>query len=425
MNRLVLVILILFTCTSNNIIASTSGYTNNHNQKQPSDSILIAYLQKEYNINPTVNNQIKLLKSGEEKFIDLFEEIRKAKHHIHLEYFNFRNDSIANTLFDLLAEKVKEGVEVRALFDAFGNSSNNQPLKKKHLRAIREKGIQIEKFDPLKFPWINHAFHRDHRKIVIIDGKVGYTGGMNIADYYINGLPEIGEWRDMHARIEGKAVNDLQDIFLDMWNKTSGQNISGKEYYPNKYSITTSNDNACMIAIVDRYPKKAPEVMRNVYIKAIESANEKVQIINPYFTPVKSVKNAIKKALKNGVKVEIMIPGKSDIGFTPDAAMYIANKLRKKGANIYIFNGGFHHSKIMMVDSLYCTVGSTNLNSRSLKYDYEVNAFIFDTETTNELMELFKEDQKNSTLLTKEIYRQLTPWKKFLGWFAHLFTPFI
>ena len=425
MNRLVLVILILFTCTSNNIIASTSGYTNNHNQKQPSDSILIAYLQKEYNINPTVNNQIKLLKSGEEKFIDLFEEIRKAKHHIHLEYFNFRNDSIANTLFDLLAEKVKEGVEVRALFDAFGNSSNNQPLKKKHLKAIREKGIQIEKFDPFKFPWINHAFHRDHRKIVVIDGKIGYTGGMNIADYYINGLPEIGEWRDMHARMEGKAVNDLQDIFLDMWNKTSGQNISGKEYYPNKDSITTSNDNACMIAIVDRYPKKAPEVMRNVYIKAIESANEKVQIINPYFTPVKSVKKAIKKALKNGVKVEIMIPGKSDIGFTPDAAMYIANKLRKKGADIYIFNGGFHHSKVMMVDSLYCTVGSTNLNSRSLKYDYEVNAFIFDTETTHELMELFKEDQQNSTLLTKEIYKKRTAWKKFLGWFAHLFTPFI
>ena len=425
MNRLVLVILILFTCTSNNIIASTSVYTNNHNQKQPSDSILIAYLQKEYNINPTVNNQIKLLKSGEEKFIDLFEEIRKAKHHIHLEYFNFRNDSIANTLFDLLAEKVKEGVEVRALFDAFGNSSNNQPLKKKHLKAIREKGIQIEKFDPFKFPWINHAFHRDHRKIVVIDGMIGYTGGMNIADYYINGLPEIGEWRDMHARIEGKAVNDLQDIFLDMWNKTSGENISGKEYYPNKDSITISNDNSCMIAIVDRYPKKTPEVMRNVYIKAIESANEKVQIINPYFTPVKSVKNAIKKALKNGVKVEIMIPGKSDIGFTPDAAMYIANKLRKKGADIYIFNGGFHHSKVMMVDSLYCTVGSTNLNSRSLKYDYEVNAFIFDTETTHELMELFKEDQQNSTLLTKEIYKKRTAWKKFLGWFAHLFTPFI
>lgn len=424
MTRHLLTILIFIIYANSNIFANNSKLQK-ENKNTSSDSILIAYLKQEYGVNPTEHNNIKLLKSGEEKFLDLFEEIKKAKHHIHLEYFNFRNDSIANALFDLLGEKANEGVEVRALFDAFGNGSNNQPLKKKHLKAIREKGIQIEKFDPFKFPWINHAFHRDHRKIVVIDGKIGYTGGMNIADYYINGLPEIGEWRDMHARIEGKAVNDLQDIFLDMWNKTSGENISGKEYYPNKDSITISNDNSCMIAIVDRYPKKTPEVMRNVYIKAIESANEKVQIINPYFTPVKSVKNAIKKALKNGVKVEIMIPGKSDIGFTPDAAMYIANKLRKKGADIYIFNGGFHHSKIMMVDSLYCTVGSTNLNSRSLKYDYEVNAFIFDTETTNELMELFKEDQKNCTLLTKEVYKQRTPWKKFLGWFAHLFTPFI
>lgn len=424
MTRHLLTILIFIIYANSNIFAYNSKQQK-ENINTSSDSILIAYLKQEYGVTPTEHNNIKLLKSGEEKFLDLFEEIKKAKHHIHLEYFNFRNDSIANALFDLLGEKANEGVEIRALFDAFGNSSNNQPLKKKHLKAIREKGIQIEKFDPFKFPWINHAFHRDHRKIVVIDGKIGYTGGMNIADYYINGLPEIGEWRDMHARIEGKAVNDLQDIFLDMWNKTSGENISGKEYYPNKDSITISNDNSCMIAIVDRYPKKTPEVMRNVYIKAFESANEKVQIINPYFTPVKSVKNAIKKALKNGVKVEIMIPGKSDIGFTPDAAMYIANKLRKKGADIYIFNGGFHHSKIMMVDSLYCTVGSTNLNSRSLKYDYEVNAFIFDTETTNELMELFKEDQKNSTLLTKEIYKQRTPWKKFLGWFAHLFTPFI
>ena len=423
MARHLLIILLLFACANNHLSAFNNEGQSSQTNNTPSDSILIAYLQQEYNITPTEHNNIKLLKSGEEKFIDLFQEIKNAKHHIHLEYFNFRNDSIANALFDLLGQKADEGVEIRALFDAFGNASNNQPLKKKHLKAIREKGIQIEKFDPFKFPWINHAFHRDHRKIAIIDGKIGYTGGMNIADYYIHGLPEIGDWRDMHVRIEGKAVNELQDIFLDMWNKTSKQNINGNEYYP--YNNNYANETSGKIAIVDRYPRTVPEIMRNVYIKAIESANEKVQIINPYFTPVKSVKKAINQALKNGVKVEIMIPGKSDIGFTPDAAMYIANKLRKKGADIYIFNGGFHHSKIMMVDSLYCTVGSTNLNSRSLKYDYEVNAFIFDTETTNELMELFKEDQKNSTLLTKDIYKQRTTWKKFVGWFAHLFTPFI
>ena len=389
-----------------------------------SDSTLIAYLNS-YGIHTTHHNELKLLKSGHEKFIDLFQEIEKAKHHIHLEYFNFRNDSIANALFEILEKKAKEGVEIRAMYDAFGNSSNNQPLKKKHIKSIREKGIEIVEFDPIKFPWINHVWHRDHRKIVVIDGITGYTGGMNIADYYINGLPKIGEWRDMHIRIKGDAVNALQDIFLDMWNECTQQNIGGEAYYPYKQEKDFTPKQSKEVAIVDRYPKRTPEVMRRVYAEAIKSAEHQVQIINPYFTPTRIIKKAIKEATKKGVKVEIMIPGKSDIKFTPDATMYIANKLRKKGADIYIFNGGFHHSKIMMVDSTYCTVGSTNLNSRSLRYDYEVNAFVFDTETTSDLMDVFREDQKSSTLLTAEMYKKRSVWKKFVGWFAHLFTPFL
>lgn len=417
--RLYVAILIIF-------ISGTiqSQATNTITQQKNSDSTLIAYL-KNLGIETTSHNKLKLLKSGEEKFIDLFQKIEKAKHHVHLEYFNFRNDSIANALFELLAKKAKEGVEIRAIFDAFGNFSNNQPLKKKHLKEIREKGIEIVKFDPLRFPWINHVFHRDHRKIVVIDGKIGYTGGMNIADYYIEGLPEIGDWRDMHIRVEGTAVNYLQDIFLDMWNKCTKQEIGGSAYYPLQNDTTSS----CLwdknVAIVDRYPRKDPKTMREVYAHAIENAENKVQIINPYFTPVKRIKKAIKRAVNKGVKVEVMIPGKSDIGFTPDAALYIANQLRKKGVDIYIYNGGFHHSKIMMIDSLYCTVGSTNLNSRSLRFDYEVNAFIFDKETTDELIQMFKEDQEDSVLLTAEMYKKRTPWKKFIGWFAHLFTPFL
>ena len=392
--------------------------------KAQSDSTLIVYL-KNLGIETSQHNQLKLLKSGEEKFIDLFQAIEKAKHHVHLEYFNFRNDSIANSLFELLGKKAKEGVEIRAIFDAFGNFSNNQPLKKKHLKEIRAKGIEIVKFDPLRFPWINHVFHRDHRKIVVIDGEIGYTGGMNIADYYIEGLPEIGDWRDMHIRIEGTAVNELQDIFLDMWNKCTKQGIGGTAYYPLKKDSINSSLPLKNVAIVDRYPRKNPKVMREVYAHAIENAENKIQIINPYFTPTKTIKRAIKKAVKKGTKVEIMIPGKSDIGFTPDAALYTANQLRKKGADIYIYNGGFHHSKIMMVDSLYCTVGSTNLNSRSLHYDYEVNAFVFDKETTHELIQMFQEDKEDSTLLTADMYKKRTPWKKFIGWFAHLFTPFL
>ena len=412
-----IILLLLFFANASSILAKTNVTTS-------SDSILIEYL-KDYGIRVNKHNNLKILKSGREKFIDLFQQIEKAKHHIHLEYFNFRNDSIANALFDILERKAKEGVEIRAMYDAFGNSSNNQPLKKKHIRAIREKGIEIVEFDPIKFPWINHVFHRDHRKIVVIDGRIGYTGGMNIADYYITGLPEIGEWRDMHIRIEGDAVNDLQDIFLNMWNRCTKQDIGGNEYYSTlSISDSTQRPNK-KVAIVDRYPRKTNKAMRRIYAKAIESAENKVQIINPYFTPTRIIKKAIKKATEKGVDVEIMIPGKSDIGFTPDAAFYIANRLRKKGAKIYIYNGGFHHSKIMMVDSTYCTVGSTNLNSRSLRFDYEVNAFIFDDETTEELISIFQEDKEDSTLLTSEIYKKRSIWKKFVGWFAHLFTPFL
>ncbi len=416
--KIILFILMVLSIGKSNVYA-----TDIIEAGSKSDSTIIEYL-KEYGIQTTENNEIKILKSGHEKFIDLFNEINRAKHHIHLEYFNFRNDSIANALFDLLAKKANEGVEVRALFDSFGNSSNNKPLKRKHLKAIRNKGIEIEEFDPIKFPWLNHAFRRDHRKIIVIDGKIGYTGGMNIADYYINGLPQIGEWRDIHARIEGNAVECLQDIFLDMWNETTNQNIQGEKYYPySKGAINVLNNKK--IAIVDRNPKKDTKGMRRTLAKAIESAENKVQIINPYFTPTRIIKRAIKNALEKGVKVEIMISEKSDIPFSPDASMYIVNRLRKKGADIYIFKGGFHHSKIMMIDSLYCSVGSANFNSRSLRCDYEVNAFIFDQETTDELIQIFKEDQKDCTQLTKEIYKDRSLWKKFIGWFAHLFTPFL
>ena len=388
----------------------------------PSDQMVLNFLQ-ESGIPITHGNKVKLLKSGREKFEDLFEAIRGAKHHIHLEYFNFRNDSIANALFDLLAEKVKEGVEVRALFDAFGNWSNNKPLKKRHLKAIRERGIEIVKFDPFKFPYINHAAHRDHRKIVVIDGKIGYTGGMNIADYYINGLPKIGTWRDMHMRIEGDAVNDLQEIFLTIWNKETKQNIGGEAYFPkHKEQSDTTN---IVVAIVDRTPKKNSRMLSHAYAMSIYSAQKNVHIVNPYFVPTSSINKALQRTIERGVDVTIMVSSASDIPFTPDAALYKLHKLMKRGATVYMYNGGFHHSKIMMVDDIFCTVGTANLNSRSLRYDYETNAFIFNKEITGELNEMFRNDIEHCTQLTPEFWKKRSPWKKFVGWFANLFTPFL
>ena len=393
----------------------------------PSDSVMARYLRGE-GLSVTNNNEMKLLKSGTAKFETLFEEVRKAKEYIHLEYFNFRNDSIANLLFDLLEEKAKEGVKVRAMYDDFGNMSNNQPISSEMHEQIRGRGIDLVIYDPIRFPWLNHIFCRDHQKIVVIDGRIGFTGGMNIADYYIQGLPEIGEWRDMHIRIEGPAVEDLQSIFVTMWEGETGEKLEGEKYFP--YSSEGSYGAEAehlgrQVAIVQRAPHKTPKAARKAYIAAIDAAERNIEIINPYFVPTSSIKRALKRAVKKGVKVDIMIPAKSDIPFTPDAAFYTANQLRKKGAHIYVYNGGFHHSKIMMVDNRFCTVGSTNLNSRSLRYDYEVNAFIMDLPITDELNQMFRADKENSTVLTRDEYMKRTTWKRFLGWFAHLFTPFL
>ncbi len=396
------------------LLPLVSAYT-----QTSSDTLMMDYLRGQ-GIPVTGNNRVKLLPTGRAKFADLFDAIRQARHHVHLEYFNFRNDSIANALFDLLAQKVKEGVEVRALFDAFGNWSNNKPLREKHIQAIRARGIELVKFDPITFPYVNHALHRDHRKIVVIDGKTGYTGGMNVADYYLTGLPKIGQWHDMHVRIDGDAVRYLQGIFLTTWNRETGQHVGGPEYFAD---IDIPLQEAEEVAIVDRVPRETPRSISHAYTAAIDSARHTVRIINPYFVPTQSIRTALKQALKRGVKVEIMIPSVSDVPFTPEAALYYVHKLMKRGARIYLFNGGFHHAKVMTVDDSYCTVGTANLNSRSLRYDYETNAFIFAPRTTAALNRLFDHNRENSTLLTPEVWKQRSGWKKFVGWFAHLFTP--
>lgn len=543
------------------------GSSEIHAQEIQSDSI-VKELLKEWGVPITDHNQVKLLKNGKAKFADMFDAIAQAKHHIHLEYFNFRNDSIASVLFELLAQKAAEGVEVRALFDAFGNMSNNQPLKNKHLKEIRARGIEIYKFDPIRFPYVNHVLKRDHRKIVVIDGKVAYTGGMNVADYYLNGTPQVGSWRDMHMSIEGPAVNDLQRIFLKTWNKVTKQHLDGEAYFfvedkkvssaeesiqhssnveasnikasnlgesngkdfnledsnikdsnlgtssfgesnPKEYNIGESNSKESNLvesslkdsnlgksnvedsnlgesslkepspkeslleefnlgtsnseesfldvsknenlpllqavlteldtvhagigpvhtdvelAIVDREPGVTPKWIRRAYAASIDEADEKIQLINPYFVPTHSIKKALKKALKRGIDVEIMISSKSDIPFTPDASLYFAYKLVKRGAKVYLYDKGFHHSKIMMVDDTFCTLGSANLNSRSLRYDYEVNAFIFDKGVTKEMTDMFQADKQDSTELTKEIWKKRSRWKRFVGWFANIFAPFL
>lgn len=399
---------------------------------QRSDSTIVRQLREE-GIRFSDNNSVTLLMSGQEKFDDMFCAIRQARSSVHLEYFNFRNDSIASLLFDLLAEKAKEGVEVRALFDGFGNDSNNQPLLKKHIKAIRKRGIEIYEFDPIRFPWINHVLHRDHRKIVLIDGQIAYTGGMNVADYYINGTPQVGEWRDMHCRIDGDEVNTLQAIFLRIWNKTARQNVHGAKYFRGirggYYFHDLKPDTCCtaghkMVGIINREPRTSNKIIRQFYINAINDAKDSIKLVNPYLTLTGKLKRALKRAVKRGVKVEVMVSAKSDIPLTPDCVFYNVHKLMKHGVDVYIYEPGFHHTKIIMVDGLFCTVGSANLNSRSLRFDYEENAVIIDPCTTAELSHMFDHDKTRSFKLTPEKWKEFrTGWQKFVGWFAHFLAP--
>lgn len=412
-------VLLFFTC---NVCAQTS------------DSLIVESLRDE-GITFSHNNSVTLLMSGQEKFDDMFQAIRQARSSVHLEYFNFRNDSIASLLFRLLAQKAKEGVEVRALFDGFGNDSNNRPLKRKHLKQMRSVGIEIYEFDPVNFPWVNHVFHRDHRKIVVIDGKIVYTGGMNVADYYINGTEVVGEWRDMHCRIEGDEVNTLQKIFLRMWNKVTGQNVYGAKYYRGYHGadyITGLKPDTCctagkkMVGIINREPRVTNKIIRKFYTDAINEAKDSIKLVNPYLTLNNTLKRALRNAVKRGVKVEIMVSAHSDIPLTPDCVFYNVHNLMQHGVDVWIYKKGFHHTKIIMVDGRFCTVGSANLNARSLNFDYEENAVIIDPCTTKELNDMFERDKAESFKLTEETWDEWrTPWQKFVGWFASLLTPFL
>lgn len=398
-----------------------------------SDSLIVKALQKD-GVTFTKNNSVSLLMDGQEKFDDMFEAIRQAKSSVHLEYFNFRDDSIASELFTILRLKAKEGVKIRALFDGFGNSSNNKPLKKRQLENLRRDGIEIYEFDPIRFPWINHVFSRDHRKIVVIDGNVAYTGGMNVADYYINGTKQVGTWRDMHCRIEGGAVNELQMIFIRIWKKVTGEDLWLPEYFraykPMSFTglkpDTTATARHKMVGIINREPRRTNKIMRTFYLDAINSAKDSIKLINPYLTLSPKLKRALRNAVKRGVKVEVMVSIHSDIPLTPDCVFYNVHKLMKHGVDVWMYKPGFHHTKIIMVDGRFCTVGSTNLNSRSLRWDYEENAVIVDSNTTKELDLMFDRDKKDSFYLTQQTWNEFrSPWKKFVGWFAHLLSPFL
>ena len=356
-------------------------------------------------------NTTRILPTAEIKFRDLFEAVDKAEKYILLDYFKFQQDSICGLLIEKLRRKASEGLQVYVLFDSFGNHDSDFPLSDTLQASIRKSGVNIAAFDPVRFPWINHLMHRNHHKIAIIDGKTVYTGGMNVADYYLHGKPKVGKWRDMHIRMDGPIVQAYEELFWKMWEKEQTPSPLPRkgECLPSPMGEVGGGS----VAFASRWPKETPKIMRQTYSIAIDNADHLVQIVNPYAMLFGEVRAALRRALERGVRVQFMVSTKSDGKVNDDVIGLEMRKLMKRGAEVYYYGDGFHHSKVMMIDSLFCTVGTTNLDARSLCFDYEVNAFIFSPATTHELQQIFYDDiEKSSTLLTPEVWKERFPLRR-------------
>jgi len=365
----------------------------------------------------TTGNQLKILNNGKETFEAIFSAIKKAKHHIHLEYYIFSEDKIGNQVKDLLIKKSKEGVEVRIIVDDVGSWD----LKEKYFSELRENGIEIYPFMEVRFPRLTSRVNfRNHRKILIVDGIIGFTGGLNIADRYIEGKPKIGPWRDTHLQITGDAVATMQVVFAADWYFVINENLAGEKYFP-----PLTEENGTPVQITASGPDSDWESIEQAFFAAILNAREYVYITSPYFMPPQTIVSALKTAALSGVDVRIIIPEKSDATMSKWCSFSYVEQLLEAGIKIYFYQHGFIHSKTLMIDDIFSTIGTTNLDFRSLETNFEINAFIYEKKFTRLMLKHFTNDLKNS----REI--KLNEWKK-RSWrfklresLAHIVSPML
>ncbi|MDQ0216299.1 cardiolipin synthase [Oikeobacillus pervagus] len=367
----------------------------------------------------TENNSVNIFVDGKEKFESLFSHISQAKDHIHLQYYIFRTDHLGKKLLHLLTEKAKEGVRVRVLYDEMGSRN----ISKKAFNPLKAAGGEVEVFFPTRIPLINLRLnYRNHRKLVIIDGKIGYIGGFNVGDEYLGLNKKFGYWRDTHLRIEGTAVHAIQTRFILDWNQASDHyDIQ----YEDHYFPDFSHDGEIPMQIVSSGPDSDWEQIKCGYIKMISSAKKSILIQTPYFIPDASLLDALKIAALSGVDVRLMIPNKPDHMFVYWATYSYLGEMLEAGAKVYIYNNGFIHAKTIIVDNKISSVGTANIDVRSFRLNFEVNAFIYHQETAKLLADFFEEDAKLCFNLTNAKY-QLRPLRiRFKESISRLLSPIL
>lgn len=359
----------------------------------------------------TANRQVRIFTDGQAKFEDLRREMRRARRFIHIQYYIIKKDELFDSIVPILIEKVREGVEVRILYDGMGGRF----MPKGRWEQLRAAGVKVGAFFPPFLGWLNlRVNYRNHRKIVVIDGKVGYVGGFNIGREYIGMDPKFGYWRDTHLKIYGDAVISLQVRFAQDWNYACKENLfQHAEYFDIPHSINEERKKLLEgrrqplgIQIISSGPDARDRQIRNNYLELFYKAKHHIYIQTPYFVPDDAVLSALQVAAKSGVDVRLMIPCKPDHPFVYWATYSYVGDLLAAGARCYTYENGFLHAKGVMADGRVCSYGTANMDIRSFELNFEVNAVIFDEETTQELENIFLEDLNCCREITMDIYRR-------------------
>ncbi len=365
----------------------------------------------------TTDNKLKILHNGEETFPEIFSSIEQAKHHIHLEYYIIEDDKIGNSLRELLIRKAKEGVEVRMIYDDVGSWE----LKRKFIRSMSDVGIKVDCFMRVRFPMLtSRANYRNHRKILVVDGETAFVGGLNFADRYLDGVPGIGPWRDTHLKVSGGGATALQIIFMADWFFVSKEILKGEKYFK-----PFKPGNGKLVQITACGPDSDWESIGQAYFSAIASATDYVYISSPYLMPPADIITALKTSALGGIDVRIIVPGLSDAITSKWGTNSYVEELLEAGVKIYFYKAGFIHSKVIVVDGIYSSVGTANLDFRSLETNFEVNAMIYDEEVAEILARQFIEDQDLSQEVLLENWINRPRINKIKESFARLLSPML
>ena len=354
--------------------------------------------------------------NGKDKFEALFEDIESARHHIHLQYYIFNDDKIGNKVKDLLIKKACEGVKIRVLYDDVGSWDT----KNKFFNEMKAENIEVFPYLKVVFPILTSKVnYRNHRKIVVIDGKAGYIGGMNIADRYVEGN-KLGLWRDAHFRITGPGVYGLQASFLLDWYAISNILVKGKEYYP---EMQASSDMKMQIAMSG--PTSQWRTLMQAYIFCITNAKRYIYIQTPYFLPTDALNQALQMAALGGIDVRLMIPNRSDTKSAQMATFSYVDKMLKAGVKVYLYKNGFLHSKTLMVDDALTSFGSSNFDFRSFEHNFEINAFVYQEDLALKMKDIFLQDINDCEEITFSSWRKRPLTRRLTESFMRLFAPLL